>query len=100
MTDSQRVTWSGQHSQFLRCFGYHLYFGGSSGNLGLRGPVCSDLFFFDPDILKIGIAVKFRFFFAKNSVIITVGKGGAVNGQILVNLLDTRFEITELGFAN
>ena len=66
----------------------------------MRGPVCSDLFFFDPDILKIGIVVKFRFFFAKNRVIITVGKGGAANGQILVNLLGTRFEITELGFAN
>ena len=65
----------------------------------MRGPVCSDLFFFDPDILKIGTVVIFSFF-AKNHVIITVGKGGAVNGQILVNLLDTRFEIAELGFAN
>ena len=100
VTDSQRVTWCGQHSQFLRCFSYHLYFGGSSGNLGLRGPVCSDLFFFDPDILKVGTVVNFRFFFAKNPGIMTVGNGWAVNGQILVNLLDTRFEITESGFAN
>ena len=63
----------------------------------MRGPVCSDLFFFDPDILKVGTVVKFR---SKNPVIITVGNGWAVNGQILVNLLDTRFEITESGFAN
>ena len=66
----------------------------------MRGPVCSDLFFFDPDILKVGTVVNFKVFFAKNPVIITVGKGGAVNGKIMVNLLDTRFEITESGFAN
>ena len=33
-------------------------------------------------------------------LIITVGNSGAVNGKFLVNLLDTRLEITESGFAN
>ena len=29
----------------------NLYLGGSSGNRGFRGPGCSDLPFFEPDIL-------------------------------------------------
>ena len=33
----------------------NLYLGGSSGNRGFRGPVCSDLLFFEPDILQLVI---------------------------------------------
>ena len=31
----------------------NLYLGGSSGNRGFRGPACSDLLFFEPDILQL-----------------------------------------------